>query len=355
MPTETLSLSTDDMEYALGVCRDNARDPDFRFSLDDVTPQLGVGATHYAMRYSGTFSFMVDMRIQARRRSLTLPQAKGVLNCMLAEVRRQRAASVPPVVVDMSAIMTLFRRAGTRLQRPRVTLSGVTLKLGTRGQFPGTIGLTSGQWPNSVWLGRIGVDGTLTRGRNMTDDVLTLIQELAADPVAAAQRYASLTGNCCFCNLRLTDERSTQAGYGPVCAEHYGLPWGPRSAYDQAVRDVQRRGPGASVAEIAVAAREQVEPIFHAPYVQTPEGFTYQPGWLARRRRTPQVPALPGMTPLGMQAEAMIDRTVEDINAAVRDAGYEVHQFGRTIHMCGECPAFAICQEQGQCNGGVVA
>lgn len=332
MPTDAtteLLTANDFLEYAWRNCR--AVDADYRWTAEDMTMELRKGATVYAIGYNGTFSFMVDMRGKARRGTLSENQAKGVMNCMMAEVRRQRAASVPPVVVDMTAIMTLFRRAGARLQRPRVTLSGVTLKLSTRGQFPGTIGLTSGQWPNSVWLGRIGVDGTLTRGRNMTDEVLTLIRELAENPVAAAQRYASLTGNCCFCNLRLTDERSTQAGYGPICAGHYGLPWGDR--------------------DVAQTDRAMT------PRVRTPEGFTYRDEDGATRVavRTPQVAALPGMTPLGMQAETLIDRAVEDINAAVRSAGYEVHQFGRTIHMCGECPAFGICQEQGQCNGGVVA
>lgn len=34
------------------------------------------------------------------------------------------------------------------------------------------------------------------------------------------------TGVCCFCALLLTDPRSIFAGYGPICAAHYGLPWG---------------------------------------------------------------------------------------------------------------------------------
>lgn len=41
-----------------------------------------------------------------------------------------------------------------------------------------------------------------------------------------AKEYGDATHNCCFCGLDLTDERSTSAGYGPICAGKYGLPWG---------------------------------------------------------------------------------------------------------------------------------
>jgi hypothetical protein len=40
---------------------------------------------------------------------------------------------------------------------------------------------------------------------------------------AVAQGHA--TGSCCFCSRQLTDARSVHHGYGPICAENYGLPW----------------------------------------------------------------------------------------------------------------------------------
>lgn len=41
-----------------------------------------------------------------------------------------------------------------------------------------------------------------------------------------AKRFGDLFGVCVFCSRKLTDERSISKGYGPVCAEHNGLPWG---------------------------------------------------------------------------------------------------------------------------------
>lgn len=55
------------------------------------------------------------------------------------------------------------------------------------------------------------------------------IRELTADMVVSpeqAAKFGKLYGICCFCSRTLTDERSIGVGYGPVCAEHYGLPWG---------------------------------------------------------------------------------------------------------------------------------
>lgn len=41
-----------------------------------------------------------------------------------------------------------------------------------------------------------------------------------------AKEFGVLTGTCVFCARELTDERSIEAGYGPVCADKNGLPWG---------------------------------------------------------------------------------------------------------------------------------
>lgn len=41
-----------------------------------------------------------------------------------------------------------------------------------------------------------------------------------------AKRFGDVTGQCVMCGRRLTDERSISVGYGPVCAEQQGWPWG---------------------------------------------------------------------------------------------------------------------------------
>jgi len=41
-----------------------------------------------------------------------------------------------------------------------------------------------------------------------------------------AKAWGKLYGNCIYCSRDLTDDRSITAGYGPICAEKRGLPWG---------------------------------------------------------------------------------------------------------------------------------
>jgi hypothetical protein len=51
------------------------------------------------------------------------------------------------------------------------------------------------------------------------------VAEIAAEPFQQAVAAGHASGSCCFCGRELTDPRSVQHGYGPVCAGHYGLPW----------------------------------------------------------------------------------------------------------------------------------
>lgn len=52
---------------------------------------------------------------------------------------------------------------------------------------------------------------------------------LSADTAISAEeaaKFGHLYGQCVFCSRTLTDERSIEVGYGPVCADHHALPWG---------------------------------------------------------------------------------------------------------------------------------
>jgi hypothetical protein len=63
-------------------------------------------------------------------------------------------------------------------------------------------------------------------GQTYSGKIEDALRIIAADFVAAAKAYAAITGCCSFCKLPLEDERSVEAGYGPVCASKRGLPWG---------------------------------------------------------------------------------------------------------------------------------
>lgn len=51
------------------------------------------------------------------------------------------------------------------------------------------------------------------------------LQEFCDNPQEAVKLQGRKTGRCCFCKQELTNETSVSLGYGPICAQHYGLPW----------------------------------------------------------------------------------------------------------------------------------
>lgn len=69
------------------------------------------------------------------------------------------------------------------------------------------------------------------------------LQELIDDPVGTAARFGKETKCCSFCGIGLTDPRSQLVGYGPICADNYGLPWGDRPAKvvsEKTVEDLEK-------------------------------------------------------------------------------------------------------------------
>lgn len=153
---------------------------------------------------------------------------------------------VEAVVMDedqMAGILNLFAAAGEQLKNPRVRLlvgdtdpyRNYALRPCLRnGPNAGSIELL--YYPGDGWrqsLGRITPDGLFLPAVGVTaSDHPGLIErmlELSADPVKVAKEYGRLMGSCCFCGLPLTDERSVDAGFGPICAAKWSLEWGGKS------------------------------------------------------------------------------------------------------------------------------
>lgn len=145
-------------------------------------------------------------------------------------------ATPAPVPVNATGIEALLRSAGSRLKYPAVKLrteAGTYLRVsiaGNRSNNPGAINIVGeGTYPDRPFYGWI-KDGAYVPHHNVQDFAATAIgaalQAFAADPAGIASAYGKRTGACCFCSRRLDDARSVEVGYGPTCADHYGLPWG---------------------------------------------------------------------------------------------------------------------------------
>lgn len=62
------------------------------------------------------------------------------------------------------------------------------------------------------------------------------LARLKEDPVKFLAECGRDMDRCCYCGLPLEDVRSKEAGYGPVCAGRWGLPWGGKGSGDDAVK-----------------------------------------------------------------------------------------------------------------------
>lgn len=83
---------------------------------------------------------------------------------------------------------------------------------------------------NNFYFGAVDLaTGSMRPGRDRMDAAHTaLLGAFDADPVATAVLSARFTGSCSFCSRKLDDVRSIEVGYGPTCAEKYGMPWGAK-------------------------------------------------------------------------------------------------------------------------------
>lgn len=172
--------------------------------------------------------FVSSLVTQSAGRGLSEKQWYWVTRLARAVVGTPTAA-----VADFSAVYAMFAKAQEHLKSPKVHLhlaSGFKIKLYVstlRSRVPNTLNIVDED--GYEWFGRVYPDGRWEQGTGRADlvsEVEATLKRLAENPEAVASEHGKLTGNCCFCNRKLTDERSTDVGYGPVCSTRFGLVWG---------------------------------------------------------------------------------------------------------------------------------
>lgn len=198
-------------------------------------------------------NFARDLVTKGRKWGLSERQMYWV-NKLIARARgEEKAPEAKKLEGDLKPMMVMLQFAKQHLKFPKVRLltpkargwleegerptrewmKAHTLRLGIAGpksKYAGQVNVTDDYpYGSNVWYGRIDKDGNWTQPRRelqMMDEVAEALNEFAKDPQQAASAYGRLMGHCCFCNRTLTDDRSIEVGYGPNCAEYYGLPWG---------------------------------------------------------------------------------------------------------------------------------
>jgi hypothetical protein len=132
--------------------------------------------------------------------------------------------------LDATGLFKLFEDAkahGTKWPKLTFSRNGLKIQLsmsGLNAKIPGAVNVTDGKkFGENKWYGRITSDGAYTASHQATEDVQSFLINLVNDPASAIERYGKQSGHCCFCNTKIESENSLKAGYGPVCAEKWGL------------------------------------------------------------------------------------------------------------------------------------
>ena len=125
-------------------------------------------------------------------------------------------------------IFTLFTRAATHMRYPAINLrtktgDEVRIYLATKGYIAIKF--------NGEYIGKLpAADKNIILYDSPLFKHNELISELEAfmeKPISESALHGKEYGRCCFCNRELDNEGSIFHGYGPICAEKWGLPWLP--------------------------------------------------------------------------------------------------------------------------------
>jgi hypothetical protein len=148
-----------------------------------------------------------------------LVEERELSQALLVQVEVGRAAWVEGTMTKQhaSGLIDLLKAAPYKRKTETSLEPGIYFKAGRYFKVvPNQEGTSvyAKVWQDNEWF--------FTRG---------LIREYSltsADKVTAEQaaEFGKVTGACVFCSRLLTDERSLEVGYGPVCADKNGLPWG---------------------------------------------------------------------------------------------------------------------------------
>lgn len=228
-----------------------------KFEITDVTAELVVAAEIFTHQYAGDFCYMLSMRdALGRFGHLTDAQAKGVLNCLMAEARKrlqERAPAPAPVALEDQTIGLVAQATGS-VAPIRDGYFTVAFGDGTHRTFRLTelredectrYGMPRGAQHISLLVGpensssyaRIGiiVNRQIVRrwrvvrtvqGENATSEQLSRMEEgmrvlLGADGEAQTEygmAFAIASNRCSRCGHLLTVPASVHRGLGPDCA-----------------------------------------------------------------------------------------------------------------------------------------
>jgi len=139
---------------------------------------------------------------------------------------------LPTAQLDLTGLNALFDIASRNLQRPFIVaqVDNQMVKISRASATSRNPGAVYVKAKGGDYLGKIAADGRWMPVAEAAafPNLAKLLADLADDPAGVARAQGQAFGHCCFCAKMLTDARSVKMGYGPVCADNFGLPWGEK-------------------------------------------------------------------------------------------------------------------------------
>jgi len=185
-------------------------------TLIDITNELPAKDQNFASSLTQQF---ID------KQNLSNSQWNWV-NKLVAKVKKAE-----PIYGDFKAIYVMFQIAGENLKYPKIRLlskENVFVQLNFKKDSQ-NINVYRDGWKNHgkrKFIARIIDNMIVPESDELTEDIKTVIQELALDPLGVSKVMAGKLGACMYCGRRLSDPTSKHVGFGKTCAKHYGLKWG---------------------------------------------------------------------------------------------------------------------------------
>jgi hypothetical protein len=198
----------------------------------DVLPGLSAERYNAAVRVMTPWGqdFMSSIVRQHRAgRGLSAKQ-EAVLAKLLAEADAKLAPKTTDEGVYLKRMVEMFDKASEKLQAPRAHFLAdgcgefYVRRAKPESRNPGHLYVTV----DGQYVGKVDPNARFHPTRECHEVVTQALVEFNRDPLKAAQAYAAETGNCMFCARPLTDARSVEKSYGPICADRFGLPWGDK-------------------------------------------------------------------------------------------------------------------------------
>jgi len=142
-----------------------------------------------------------------------------------AERPRQNVA-----VGGFLAIVThMVNAAASGMKYPQVRIETGTVKFtlklaGQQSRNAGKVSVAeSHRFGEGLFFGWIDQQGSFQRYGAATDELVAVLQEIAANPAEAINKFGLQSGHCCYCWQELTQVQSKIVGCGKTCGAHYNV------------------------------------------------------------------------------------------------------------------------------------